>query len=164
MSRPSLMECCTMRWRQGRSHITRGGISVTPGKLKTNRIKGNRSTKSHPEKFLCYLLESELWIGLWFIKNACWNFFYTDKLMGFNPLRYSIWLGLHPEKIPGSAPGWRTCGSGMDRAMHPVVLSKVHDTFIYIHSQSISFNFFSGIADFSGCSRARATAGTKAMM
>jgi O-methyltransferase domain len=30
--------------------------------------------------------------------------FYTDKLMGFNPLRYSIRLRLHPGKIPGSAP------------------------------------------------------------
>jgi hypothetical protein len=77
---------------------------LPPGKLKINRIKSNRSTKSHPEKSLCYPLESGLWIGLWFIKNACWKFFYTDKLMGFNPLRYSIRLKLHPGKIPGSAP------------------------------------------------------------
>jgi hypothetical protein len=93
---------------------------LPPGKLKTNRIKSNRSTKSHLEKFLCYHLESEFWIGLGLlaqfvnikkcsliidqlIRNACWNFFYTDKLMGFNPLRYSIWLGLHSEKIPDSA-------------------------------------------------------------
>jgi hypothetical protein len=92
-----------MSWYQGRSHITPGVQVLPPGKLKTNRIKGNRSTKSHPEKFL---LKSELWIGLWFIKNACWKFFYTDKLMGFNPLRYSIRLRLHLEKIPGSAPDW----------------------------------------------------------
>jgi hypothetical protein len=90
--------------RQGRSHI-KPGVQVLPsGKLKTNRIKSNRSIKSHPEKILCYPLESGLWIGLWFIKNACWNFFYTDKLMGFNPLRYSIRLSLHPGKISGSAP------------------------------------------------------------
>jgi hypothetical protein len=40
------------------------GTSVTPGKLKINRIKSNRFTKSHYEKFLCYPLESGLWIGL----------------------------------------------------------------------------------------------------
>jgi hypothetical protein len=40
------------------------GTSVTPEKLKTNRIKSNRSNRSHPAKFLCYPLESGLWIGL----------------------------------------------------------------------------------------------------
>jgi hypothetical protein len=54
-----------------------------------------------------WVLKINVELFFWFIRNACWNFFYTDKLMGFNPLRYSIRLGLHPGKIPGSALDWK---------------------------------------------------------
>jgi hypothetical protein len=45
---------------QGRSHINPGVQMLPSGKLKTNRIKSNKSTKLHSEKFLCYPLESGL--------------------------------------------------------------------------------------------------------
>jgi hypothetical protein len=49
---------------QWRIHINPGVQVLFLGKLKTNRIKSNRSTKSHSKKFLCYPLESGLWIDL----------------------------------------------------------------------------------------------------